>query len=170
MTFLFLDTETTGLEDHHQVWEIGFAELTGPVRSFFVAHTLVGADEKALEVTNYRERGVANPFLWDQKEEFRLFNMITPDTTIIAANPSFDRDKLKARWGVFPAHYRLLDIETWATAQIDNRRAPMGMSGIYKYFSEELGNPDIPAPDHTAGEDVRTMRWIYNYFAPQVAE
>lgn len=162
MSFLFLDTETTGLEPHHQVWEIGYAALTGPVRSFFVPHTTVGASEKALEMTHYKERGADNPFLWEPKEEHRLFNMITPDTTIIAANPSFDRDKLLARWGTFPAHYRLLDIESWATAQIDNKRAPMGMKGIFDWF-EEQGHL-LSLPDHTAGGDVRTMREIYDYF------
>jgi len=162
MSFLFLDTETTGLEPHHQVWEIGYAELTGPVRSFFVSHTTVGASEKALEMTDYVNRGASNPFVWEPKEEHRLFSMITPETTIIAANPSFDRDKLLARWGSFPAHYRLLDIESWATAQIDNTRAPMGMKGIFNWFEEQ--GIEISTPDHTAGGDVRAMREIYNYF------
>lgn len=159
MTFVYLDTETTGLEDHHQVWELGWAVDDGPIRSAFVAHTTVGANLQALEITNYVERRGWDMDLWDEQAESDLMSDLE-GATIIAANPTFDANKLKARWGVTPWHYRMIDIESWATARIDKYRKPMGMKALYNYLVDYT---DLPEPDHSAGGDVATMRAIHRY-------
>lgn len=165
MTLVFLDTETTGLEDHHQVWEIAYAGIGDEPTSFFVPHTRVGASKEAMLMNHYYDRDAFNTDLWDADAEREFFNHLDTNVTIIGANPSFDREMLRRRWGTFPAHHRLLDIESWATAQIDNTLAPMGMSALYKWFADHVG--DIPEPDHTAGGDVRTMQYIYRHFTEQ---
>ena len=160
MTLVFLDTETTGLEDHHQVWEIAYAGIGDEPTSFMVPHTTVGSSKEALEIGNYYERQGYEARKWRPDLEREFFNHLGPEVTIIGANPSFDREMLRRRWGTFPAHHRLLDIESWATALIDTTRPPMGMSALYEWFKER--GHDIPKPDHTAAGDVRTMQYIYD--------
>lgn len=159
MTFVYLDTETTGLEDHHQVWELGWAVDDGPIRSAFVSHTTVGASDAALEIGQYHYRRGWDMNLWDEQAECDLLSDLT-NATIIAANPTFDAGMLKRRWGVVPWNYRMLDIESWATGILDKTLPPMGMKALYNYLIEYT---DLPAPDHSAGGDVNTMREIHRY-------
>jgi hypothetical protein len=75
--------------------------------------------------------------------------------TLVAANPAFDASFLRARWGVAPWRYRMLDLETYAMPAFD-WDAPKGLKDIAQALRDEAF--PIPEPDHSAGADVETLR------------
>lgn len=158
MTLVYLDTETTGLDPaRHDVWEIGWAVDDGPVRSSFVAHSVVGADPRALQVGGYWDRLSRDSALREFEAETELREALA-GATIVGANPAFDAVFLAARWGEAPWDYRLLDVESMAATLMpsnENDRVP-GLKNIADYL-DGLGVV-IPAPDHTAAGDVATVR------------
>lgn len=153
MTLLFLDLETTGLDPtRHHVWEAAWAVNDEPINATFVGHSLVGADEKALEIGGYWDR--FDGTLVDVDQELAL-RRVLEGATIVGANPAFDAGFLNARWGQSPWHYRLLDIETYAMPALGADR-PVGLAKIHDHLTGR--GFDIPNPDHTAGGDVDCLR------------
>lgn len=157
MTLVYLDLETTGLNpDVHEVWEVAYAVGDGPVVSGTVLHSLQSADPKALEVGRYHERCLDQPR--DITAALQLdagLRLALVGATIVGANPAFDAAFLRARWGVAPWHYRLLDIESYAMPLLGYAK-PQGLHQIYTdlYSHGWL----IAAPDHTAAGDVSATR------------
>ena len=155
MTFVYLDVETTGLDpSRHQVWEMAYAVDGSPIFDNVVVHTLINAEDEALNISRYAERAHVTDF--DESLSFEI-DVITSlrDRTIVGANPAFDAAFLRARWGQAPWKYRLLDIEAYAMGALD-LSAPKGL----KEIAERLHHRgfDIPQPDHTAAGDVATVR------------
>jgi len=157
MTLLYLDTETTGLDpDRHEVWEIAYAIDDGPVLSSFVAHSVVGAEPAALRINNYLSRFVGVPFCGVTFEI--ALREAAEGATLVGANPAFDAAFLRARWGVTPWRYRLLDIEAYAMPAL-GLSTPAGLSKVAESL-RDIGF-EIPEPDHSAGADVATLRAIH---------
>lgn len=153
---VFLDIETTGLDpDLHEVWEVAAAVDDGPVQSFVVPHSTLTADPKALELNGYWDRG-ADAHVSDVAD--LALREILAGATVVGANPAFDTAFLRARWGVAPWHYRLLDVEAMALGVLRYER-PKGLAGIAVDL-RDLGF-DILQPDHTAAADVLTTRAVY---------
>ena len=147
---VYLDTETTGLDPLvHQVWEIAWAVNDKPVETMQVRHSLAGADVVALRINGYLDR-------WDKPvtdtHEAELLTMLQ-GVTLVCCNPAFDEAFLRQRWGSTPWHYRKIDIATYAMPALGLDR-PTGLATI----AERLG---VQAPDHTAAQDVRTLRECY---------
>lgn len=155
---VFLDTETTGLDpEEHEVWEVAFATIDGPIRSSFVQHSVAGADPKALDLNGYRTRYTepASPSeRWGRALAELALHGLLGGATIVGANPAFDAAFLSARWGAAPWHYRLLDIGTFAIPALGADR-PLGLVSI----ADHLGIPHDA--DHTAAGDVNTLREAY---------
>lgn len=165
--YLYLDIETTGLDvDRHHTWEIAYAIDDEPVQSSVVSHSLVNADDKALEIGNYWRRMFEEPFsaheatIWEgvTKQRLREFD---GTLFLVGANPGFDNEFLKRRWGIVPWHYRPVDIESYAMAPLgpitsDEPIVPQGLFSICQTL-RTLGW-DIPEPDHSAGGDVEAAR------------
>lgn len=149
--FVYLDTETTGLDpNRHQVWEIAYAVDDEPIQSSFVAHDPVTADPQALRMNGYLERaGYALDLFGSLIFETKLREALD-GATLVAANPAFDAAFLRARWGVTPWRYRMLDVEAYAMGAL-GWDEPRGLRDI----AAELG---IDAPDHTAAKDVAVLR------------
>jgi DNA polymerase III alpha subunit (gram-positive type) len=162
---IFLDLETTGLLPHHQIWEAAWAVDDGDVQSALWNHTLDKADPFALGINNYSSRVKG----WDsspEAEEARAeseyqLKQVIKGQTIVAANPTFDSLKLRERWGQEIWHYRMIDIESYALPFF-NRTQTIGLN----FIATELG---IDVPDHSAAQDVATLRecfykleFIYN--------
>lgn len=155
MTYLFLDTETTGLDvEKHGVWEIAYAIDDGPIKTHFVYHTLVNADPKALEINGYRDRydpqihgrnfaGLGEAF----EDELRL---AAEGQFLVGSNPAFDHRMLLRRWGSTPWHYRMIDIATYAMPYF-GWEVPEGLARITRAL-------DIEENDHTAAKDVEVLR------------
>ena len=159
MTYIYLDTETTGLDaDRHQVWEIAYAVNDEPARSARVPHGAVGAARVALEVGQYYERGGYQHFAWDRHFEWELIEDFEDHApaTLVGANPAFDAAMLKARWGGrTPWHYRLFDIEAYATGALGYDK-PQSLKTIVADLRER--GFEITEPDHTAANDVEAVR------------
>jgi DNA polymerase III epsilon subunit-like protein len=150
MTYVFLDTETTGLDpNYNQIWELAYAVDEGPIYSHFLPHSPATFHPEALKVNRYEERYVA-PSVGDALAFEAGARFYLEGATLVAANPAFDAGFLRARWGCTPWKYRLLDVEAYAMAAL-HLDEPKGLA----YIAEQLG---IPAPDHTAAQDVATLR------------
>ena len=159
MTYIYIDTETSGLDaTRHQVWEIAYAIDDEPVRSALVPHNVVSADKVALEVGQYYERGGYQHFAWDRHFEWELiedFEDRAP-ATLVGANPAFDAAMLKARWGgKTPWHYRFLDVEAYAMGALGYEK-PQSLKTIVADL-RDLGY-EITESDHTAANDVEAVR------------
>lgn len=149
MSLVFLDVETTGLDPSlHSIWEVAFAVDDGPIITSQVAHSTEHADPEALAINGYMDRFVGKPLLGLHFE--RELREALTGNTLVAANPAFDAAFLRARWGVAPWKYRLLDVEAYAMPYF-NWPVPQGLARI----ADLLG---IEAPDHTAYADVHTLR------------
>lgn len=164
MTYLYLDTETLGL-DHQHIWEIAFAFDDEPVESRIVWHTLDHADSEAMKVNGYRERCGKIPHYQESMAwELEHFASRIEETqpTIVGANPSFDTQRLLSRWGTFPSeapwHYRHIDIESYAMAIFDWPK-PRGLYTIAEELRAMRWKRDpVRLPDHTAAGDVECLR------------
>lgn len=164
MTLVFLDTETTGLELYHDIWEIAWAVGDGPIGSMFVPHTLTNADPEALDLNGYwsrfYQRDIVDP-LADP-----ILREALKGATLVGANPAFDAYRLQRRWGAQPWHYRLLDISSMAVQAfgLNNSGMPPGLAEVRSVLLEHYADSDvsIPEPDHTAAGDVATVRACYN--------
>lgn len=152
---VFLDCETTGLEFHHDIWEVAAAVDDGPIQSFVVPHSLLTADPKALELNGYWDRG-ADAEVSDVADQ--ALREVLTGATIVGANPAFDAVRLQLRWKAQPWHHRLIDVEAMAVGILGYDR-PKGLAAL----AEDLASygHDIPEPDHTAGGDVATTRAVY---------
>ena len=148
MSLVYLDTETTGLDpERHEIWELAYAIDDGPVYTAVVDHSLRNADPVALGLNGYddRAKGV---------EPYRTVEVACrgalEGNTLVGANPAFDAAFLRARWGVTPWRYRLLDIEAYAMGALGFDE-PKGLAAI----AEAL---ECKAPDHSAKGDVYVLR------------
>lgn len=161
MKKIFLDTETTGLDPRiHSVWEIAYAVDDDIVLSCIVPHSLVGANPEALKVNNYTKRIAQSAPWWESESPLEVqlrfeseFREALKGSVIVAANPAFDAGMLFARYGEQTWHYRMIDVETYAMPLL-GLTEPKGLA----YIAEKLG---IVAPDHSAANDVRTLRKCY---------
>ena len=153
MTFVYLDTETTGLDpDRHEVWEIAYAVDGGPILSGVVAHSLRYADPTALAMNGYLDRGTVGV----PSDVESICRSALEGATLVGANPAFDAAFLRARWGVAPWHYRMLDVEAYAMGAL-GWDVPKGLATIAEALAVGHGY-DIPKPDHSAAGDVATLR------------
>jgi DNA polymerase III subunit epsilon len=151
---IFVDIETTGLDrDRHQIVEIAWAALIGPINVVRPRHTLAFAQPEALQVNRYYARQ-----LWKRPssaDEISRFILDARDSTVVAANPAFDCGFLQSHFGHAPWHYRLSDIESFA-AGVLGLEAPPSLRTIRELLSS-LGYT-IAEADHSAGTDVASLR------------
>jgi len=159
----FVDTETTGLDpDIHQAYEACWwrdDHDDGPT-TITLPHDLTHADERALEIGRYHERGFS-PGRWipSRWHDAGLLNLALTGVTLVGSNPSFDAEFLRRLLGDAPWHYRLINIEEGAMWLFGWDR-PGGLADV----SHELRRRgyEIPFPDHTAEGDVRVTRTVYH--------
>lgn len=153
---VFIDTETTGLELEHDIWEIAYAIGDGPVVSAIVPHSLQNADLKALEMNGYRVR--FQPGFVDRTFDVDLRSRLA-GKTLVGANPSFDAYRLQRRWGVAPWRYRMLDVESMAFGLVSGFDSVPGLKNLTGYL--QTNGYQVPSNDHSAAGDVAAVREVY---------
>jgi DNA polymerase III epsilon subunit-like protein len=151
----FVDTETTGLELEHDIWEVAVAIGEGRVDVFQLVHSLKNAVPEALAINGYKVR--YNSSFVSPVNDLTVAQILQ-GKTIVGANPSFDAYRLARRWGRAPWHYRLVDVESMAVP-LFNLDKPLGLKGLVDKL-RDLGYT-IPENDHTAEADVLTVREVY---------
>lgn len=164
MTFLYLDTETLGLDlDRHPIFEIAYAIDDFPVVAAFVEHSPLNADPVAVKLNGYKDR--FHPSLVDPQWEYDLRMFLAQQAeaghavTIVGANPAFDAYRLSRRWdGTTPWRYRLIDVESMALP-IFGWDTPHGLADISEACRE--AGYEIHQPDHTAASDVEAVRAVH---------
>lgn len=120
--FVFVDTEATGLDhDRHELtevsWVVRFEDGSQVERTYFPEHTLDGATEEALQLTQYHSR-IADQPRTPMTEWLGQFLEDARGAALVGAVPDFDaRHLLKAcrKLGLEPTwDHHLLDVETLA--------------------------------------------------------
>jgi len=151
---VFVDTETTGLHAAAQAFELAWqSEDEMQPTTLILPHNLHAADPAALQINQYRERGIAQ-LAWATEHQIDDFRLAVTGANLIIANPVFDVPHLMTLLGFQVWHYRITDIESYAQAIFGDSNPP-GMSIIYERLTQQ--GYRIPEPDHTAAGDVRTL-------------
>lgn len=160
-TLCFIDTETTGLDpDRHQAYEVcWWREDEDTPNTAILPHSLVGADEKALEIGGYHRREV-KPGRWhrDRWEAVGELASQLQGVTLVGSNPSFDAAFLRKVLEATPWHHRLINVAEGGMWTFGWDR-PKGLADVATECRDR--GYDIPEPDHTAEGDVRTTRAVY---------
>ncbi len=156
MTYLYLDTETTGLNPGvHEVVELSYAVGGGEIYTLVLPHTLDHADARALEINRYHERGLANQAAWATASDVDLFLQRAQATVLVGANPRFDANFLCARLGSEPWSYRLWDVEAYA-AGVFAWPEIRGLKAVRDHLITR--GWALAAPDHSSAVDVLVTR------------
>jgi hypothetical protein len=171
MAHLFLDTETTGVEDYDQVIEIAFAINDGPILVHTIEHTRIPT-EWVFKNTGYMERiAFSNKiaitdwvmFLCDV---WKKQNTGDTSLSLVCANPTFDERMIVQSIKMLnttpaPTHlylkslpwsFRLIDLATSVMFQM-GRQEPASLKDVGAF----LGVPPNTKA-HTAGGDVEHLR------------
>lgn len=153
---VFVDCETTGLDaKKDKLVEVTYAVENGePVTLFFGVKKVPAFID---DLTKFSERGVANEpeATEEQKDEFRV---ALANQTMVAGNPKFDASFLEEN-GLYTAHYRTLDVQSYAMAKLNLDFMP-SMVDIYKILTER--GYTFTSPDHSSLNDVLFMREAFN--------
>lgn len=156
---VFVDTETTGLDPRiHDAYEVAWVGETGCVSRMVLPHDLINADERALEIGHYHERGIAR----QKQADGLLLSFLIEElrgATLVGSNPAFDAAFLKkALLGEAPWHYRLMNVAD-AAVWVFSWDRPRGLFDVVLELKRR--GHVIPDPDHTAVGDVETTRAVY---------
>ncbi len=175
MRFVFIDTETTGL-DHtrHELtevaWIVRYEDGSEVERQFFPDHTLDGADERALELTHYHERIAPQPRS-PASEWLTTFLEDADGAVLVGAVPDFDARHLERaarKIGRSPTwDHHLLDVETLALPLIAARpEAPRSLAKT----CAALGVPHDRDQAHGALYDARQAMRAFDAVWSKLAE
>ena len=173
--FVFIDTEATGLDDsRHELtevaWIVRFEDGREVERRFFPEHTLDGADEAALDLTQYRDRIEAQTRtpteVW-----VRQFLEDAQDAVLVGAVPDFDHRHLLRSCravGLEPTwDHHLVDVETLALPLIaPGPEAPRSLAKT----CQALGIPQDKDEAHGALYDARQAMRVFDAVWQQLAE
>ena len=156
---IFIDTETTGLDDRtQQVTEIAWCTVLGPSDRLVVPHFTHEAEQAALDISGHHGRQLWDTSTWASREDMIGLHGIINGATLAGANIGFDLRFLSNIYHDRPWHHRPLDIEAYAAGAL-------GWEVAHKLSetAEHLRNMGfaIHQSDHTAQHDVLCARDVY---------
>jgi hypothetical protein len=162
VTLAYIDTETTGLDPRiHQPWEVcWWLEDQPEPETWMLPHTLEHADQLALAIGGYWDRGACNalPRGHYATASERWVALALNGVTLVGSNPAFDAAMLTRFIGTSVWHHRMIDVSNVAMVVFDLDR-PIGLADCADRCRD--AGYEIPEPDHTAEGDVRTTRAVY---------
>ncbi|WMI33714.1 DnaQ-like DNA polymerase III subunit [Streptomyces phage Patelgo] len=152
---VFVDTETTGLDSSSdKLVELSYATLDSDIKTLYFGVTEV--PDFIDNLTKFYERGV-DKMPEASIEEIDEFRNLFEGSTMVAANPAFDKGFLLEEQ-LFTAHYRMLDIESYAMARLGLDEVP----SMFKIVQElEARGYVLTQPDHSSYNDVKALREAY---------
>jgi DNA polymerase III epsilon subunit-like protein len=173
--FVFLDTETTGLDfDRHQLtevaWIVRFEDGREEEHCIVPEHTLDGADPTALELTRYHEQIAPRPRVPASDWLVRFLDH-ADGAVLVGAVPDFDARHLEraaARIQRGPTwDHHLLDVETLALPLISpGPEAPRSLAKTCR----ALGIPHDQDQAHGALYDARQAMRVFDRVHELLAE
>ena len=158
-TLCYIDTETTGLNPRiHQPYEVAYwrEDAESPIARL-LPHTLDHADQQALAIGRYWERGNF-PFPGDHLTRANVA-LDLRGVTLVGSNPAFDAAMLTRYIGTPVWHHRMIDIAAGAMWVFDLDTLPGLAETADRCRAQGF---EIPEPDHTAEGDVRATRAVYH--------
>ncbi|UTN92335.1 DnaQ-like DNA polymerase III subunit [Streptomyces phage Stigma] len=153
---VFVDTETTGLDaSSDKLVELSYATLNSDIKTLYFGVTEV--PDFIDNLTKFYARGVDKMPMYSE-DEFVDFCNTMWGNTMVAANPAFDQSFMKAN-NLWNAHYRMLDIESYAMSKLDLDQVP----SMFQIVQElEKRGYTLTQPDHSSYNDVKALREAYN--------
>lgn len=153
---VFVDTETTGLDaTADKLVELSYATLNSDIKTLYFGVREV--PDFIDNLTKFYARGVDKQEKVTNGELFE-FAMVLGNNTMVAANPAFDKAFLEAN-GLWNAHYRMLDIESYAMSKLELDQVP----SMFQIVQElEKRGYNLTQPDHSSYNDVKALREAYN--------
>ena len=161
-TLAFVDVESTGLDARiHQPYEVCVwrEDWEEPISSW-LTHDLTHADQQALKIGHYWDRGASGAMDGGHLAIMRPSTLAATleGTTLVGSNPAFDAAMLTRFSGAPVWHHRLINVAEGAMWVFGWDR-PHGLADVATVL--RASGHDIPEPDHTAEGDVRTTRAVY---------
>lgn len=155
---VFIDVESTGLDPRiHQPYEVCiWREDWEHPNTFGLPHTLEYADQQALAIGHYWERGC--DYRQGDHTTARVIAKHLHGVTLVGSNPAFDAAMLTRVIGTPVWNHRMIDVSNVAMMVWDEPR-PLGLAECATRCRD--AGYDIPEPDHTAEGDVRCTRAVY---------
>lgn len=158
---IFVDTESTGLADDPKFPDAEIVELTWckldtePETLYFGVKEV---PEFIDSLIGFTKRGIAGR----RSDHFAVqrFLEASDGQTIVAANPGHDKWFIQQA-GLWRFHYRMLDIESYAYAKLQEFDDVPGMKSIYDTLVAR--GVKLTQPDHTSRNDVLAMREAFIY-------
>lgn len=153
--FVFVDTETTGLVSwSDKLVELSYCTLDSEIETLYFGVRDVPPFIDNL--TKFYERGI-DKMPEATIEDIDRFCAILEGNTMVAANPAFDKGFMQEE-DIFTAHYRMLDIESYAMARLGLDQVP----SMFQIVQElEKRGYTLTQPDHSSYNDVKALREAY---------
>jgi DNA polymerase III epsilon subunit-like protein len=177
VTIVFLDTETTGLADNCDVWEIGLISRSGEQeteRWWQMRPDMSDAEPTGLRIGRYYQRigdlvtasgydgcDLLNDTKLSKDEIFAEVAGLLDGATIVGAVPWFDTQHLSRMLRRYDQcgtwNYHLVDVETLAAGAL-RLAPPWNFDKLLAEFGLEYDEADR----HTALGDARMVRDLYD--------
>jgi DNA polymerase III epsilon subunit-like protein len=160
---VWVDCETTGLEAHHEPWEIALTYPDGGTDVFELTVDLRRADSMALQISRFYERAAQIHTPNESHDPAKVAHTIAVATAgahLGGASTSFDAgvlDRFLRRHGYVPAwHHHVVDVEERAAGQF-GWDTPRGL----KDTAFHVGLHVDEERTHTALYDAELARDVY---------
>lgn len=171
MSIIYVDVETTGLNpERHEIVEIGWVDgdwVDGDRSGrYIVPHVGITADREALRINRYSERNLWDRSFWDEPDRIADLANRLEGKTLAGCNPRFDAAFLSRLFGWEPWHYRLLDVQSYASAVL-GELVPLSASDLYDEYSGR--GHALTEPDHTALSDALFAQGLHRAAVTEMA-
>lgn len=152
---VFVDTETTGLVSwSDRLVELSYATMDSEIKTLYFG--VKDVPPFIDNLTKFYERGV-DKMPEASIEDIKEFMDVMEGNTMVAANPAFDKAFLEEE-ALWSAHYRMLDIESYAMARLGLDEVP----SMFQIVQElEKRGYVLTQPDHSSYNDVKALREAY---------